>query len=223
MKKVITVFAIMMVLVSAVFAAEAASDAHGTAKINIDTLITAQYPAYQLEAKTVSAGAITTATSDVAGTPTAGLVTITDDTLLKADATVTFAINQIKTSKCFHSYDLTVTATDLILMNAGKTAAATKTDVGMDDDEFAAAVKSFAVNDSTPTITAADNIASLAQGVARFSAEENKLTAKYLGGIKIADGKVEEVGTFSCTWAKNELAIPGPYQATVTLTVTTTV
>ena len=128
MKKLITILAIMTVLVGAAFAAPSAKaqEADGTALIDVIATILEESPRFELAVKTgataVTGGANandgidavdptdrTIDYTELSSTVAASLATGTE-------ATVVFSINQIASARSNATYDLTVTASDLELI-----------------------------------------------------------------------------------------------------------
>lgn len=202
MKKVFATLAIMMVLVSAVFAT-LGDGSNGSATIDIKTKVNGAFPTFKLYAESANTNPAN-ASSAVAATPTAGVLSTADDYLVNNALTVNFKIQQNNLSKTKAKYRLTVTATNLYLV---------KDENGADVAQSEDADHKFTVNSATPAVTA-----KTVTGIT-LSASTNVLTAQYTG--KKVDGlsTAVDLGTFSCTWAKNADALPGDYEATVTLTV----
>lgn len=214
MKKFIAFALVALMFIGCTFAASNASNANGTGVLDIVTEVLESIPAFQLKAETVSAGTINTAISNVAAAdPTHGKVTFTTDTLTSADGTVTFAINQIDTARLKASYTLTVAATDLELKRYAD--GTTPTAIN--------AAEKFVVANAAPAVTVSS--ASIKGAVlttvemASVSAAGNVLTVNYRGVVAATSSAPKTLGTFSCTWGQNADAVPGEYEATVTLTV----
>ncbi|MCQ2411556.1 MAG: hypothetical protein MJ057_01245 [Sphaerochaetaceae bacterium] len=205
MKKIITILAVMLIVVCAAFAD--ATEPNGDAKILVNAKIGNQYPAFQLQAVGVAdaKGSISGSADKALKGETKDAVTITEDALLGGNVTVNFAINQVKMSRTKVGYVLTVTATDLKMVNDASGAAYT----GAID-----ANKKFEVS-GNPTITKGT------AGEYTYTEAANALTVRYNGKkVDASTANAVQLGTFSCVWQQNADADAGDYQATVTLTIT---
>lgn len=209
MKKFLIALLMMAVVLVGVFA-DATST--GDATLVITTKINGIEPTFRL-----AAGTVYDDLGGDAGT-LANAYVITTDELLNANQTVTFNVNQISKSRSVKTYTLSATATDLVLYqypNAAGTGvvAVTTTAPHPADEQY----KKFTVN-STTVNTFANG--SLAAAKATYGGDATAKTITYLGNAQPAttDAPVT-VATFTCTWKKNEDAVSGDYQATVTLTI----
>ncbi len=208
MKKFLIALLMMAVVLVGVFA-DATST--GDASLIITTHINAIEPTFRL-----AAGTVYDDLGGAAGTLDNAYV-ITTDELLNANQTVTFNVNQISKSRSVKTYTLSATATDLVLYQypnaAGTGVVAVTTTAHPADEQY----KKFTVNSKTVN-TFADG--SLAAAKATYGGDATAKTITYLGNAQPAttDAPVT-VATFTCTWNKNEDAVSGDYQATVTLTI----
>lgn len=216
MKRLITILAIMIVIVGAVFADEAASNANGSAVINITTTISEQFPAYKLTATSVTTGTIGAGTANssavAAQSPTAGEVTLTTDYLLDNEGSVNFSIIQTKKSITIHVYNIGVVATDLVMTKKSDNTDYTPAN-GVYDTEH-----KFTCLTPTPEITSGNIAHATVSGTNAGTAATGAAGAIITyDGQKVAAN--ETIATFVCTWDDNETAAAGKYEATVTLTV----
>ena len=203
MKKLITILAIMIVLVGAVFA--------DTANLLVTTEVTEVAQTFKLNLKEVATGnnkatfSDSAAESVVESTPTTDDATITTNDMLTKDATVTFNVLQTTTdARKTISYTLSAVVEDLTLYELPDHT--TPTNAQITANKFAA---------DTPlarTITAVDHSEYYTHGDAGTSVAVN-----FLGTPVPAN---TEIATFTCTWTHNANAIPGFYRANVTLTIT---
>ena len=211
MKKLIAILMVLAIVAGFAFAANppAKEDANGTAVINVTTTIDKQFPAYKLTATgiTTAAGNVDAGESAVATAPTAGTVSINTDEMLTKNATVSFAIVQTKLSRAVVTYKIGVTATDLVMKKdaEGANYTGSTTDGGH--------AFTLAEGSANPAITTG-GIAHVTVSGTNAGTTSYGVTAVY-DGVKVAENQT--IGTFSCTWQKNEDAAPGTYQALVTV------
>ncbi|MCQ2411554.1 MAG: hypothetical protein MJ057_01225 [Sphaerochaetaceae bacterium] len=216
MKKVITILAIMMILVSAVFA-EVAADAHGAANININVNIGDEFPRFQLATKTGTTAIVSDNVAANAGTPAEATLTDANKALLTQSGKqieVVFSINQIKNARCFDAYTLTVTATDLVLVKS--------TDESVKRDLATALTAATDKQKFTVVSGTATHTSSAVADIDYTGTDEDAILIDYQGVLVAAedvDSKRVEIGTASVKWNSNIDAMSGDYKATVTLTV----
>ena len=221
MKKLITILAIMIVLVGAVFAsdpgykptdtpASTKSTGDGDAVINVTATIGSEWPKFQLATKTGAA----VVPSAVGGDEDAALSSANVSALTEADSgsvTVTFGINQISDSRTTDNYTLTVTATNLVLVQPlGGEAIAWNTAVATED-----VTERFVTTTPAPQISkkSVDNI-TMNDSVA------GTLKLDYNGKkIKAGTASALELATFDVSWTKNSSAQAGDYKSVITLHV----
>ena len=210
MKKFVVFVLVALIALSCVFA-DATST--GNASLIITTHINAIEPTFRLATAQVS--------DDLGGEggTLANAHVITTDVLLTADQTVTFLVNQISRSKSVKTYTLSATATDLVLY---KYKNASNEDVLVSETPHPAAEadKKFIVDHTTVETFANGDLAS---AKATYGGSATALTITYLGNAQPATEAVPvTVARFTCTWGDNDDAVTGDYQATVTLTITST-
>ena len=207
MKKFLIALLMMAVVLVGVFAATSTGDA----TLVITTKINGIEPTFRL-----AAGSVYDDLGGDAGTLANAYVITTDD-LLDANQTVTFNVNQISKSRSVKTYTLSATATDLVLYQypnaAGNGVVAVTTTAHPADEQY----KKFTVGSTTVNTFASGD---LAAAKATYGGNATAKTITYLGNAQpaTADAPVT-VATFTCTWNKNEDAVSGDYQATVTLTI----
>ena len=246
MKKVITILAILVVLVGAVFAADPtnsndARTADGTATMTVKALVTEAIPQFRLM---VSANQPATDASATIGY--GEYAEIKDE---QTGEVTGYDYTKLTSDKATAETALTKTAVNTLTGNGGATAANVK--VKFDIDQVAKAnlkavyeitveatrleLKSyldgaaapasgaltdkqyFAVADSTPDVAAGAG----ATGIT-LANSGNKLTVTYLGTQQVnADDSTNAVklGNFQVEWVKNEAAVAGNYEGTVVMTV----
>ena len=222
MKKLIAILAIMLIIVGAVFADPDKTDSEGTSVIKVKTSIGEQFPEYQLKAISITAntGVINEAIAvkDVSD----GLVTIDTNDLLSADVEVGFEVNQIVNSRTSVAYDISITATDLVLLVTANNTTAPKANPA-DDEKFSVSLKtSFATTDTDADLL---TITPVTTKTGSFAGTDGGFTVQYLDGKFVnveaaTQGSVKQIGTFAYEWAQNKTAKVGDYQATVTMVVT---
>ena len=212
MKKAITILAVLIVLVGAVFAANT------TADIRVSTEIGEVAPGFKLAFKALTQNSNTatyeagynTAESLAANSPTKGQIVITTDDMLTKDADITFAVKQtVASARKVANYTLSASTTALTLY------AVPNPTTGEDDTPSSAqiAANKFALSgNAAATITGVDNATYYTHGDAGTS-----VTFNFKGTPIPAD---TEIATFNFKWLHNGDAIPGKYQADVVLTVT---
>lgn len=207
MKKLITILAIMVILVGAVFADD-------NAAVQVTVTVPEYVPTFKLatsDTTDISAAVSDLVAASGASSPTSATATATaGQTLAAGNAlTITFGVIQVNNAagyiKTTHGYTFTASATPLIL--SGKT------------EDNAAANEKFTVS-TIGDITSAAN----APGTdyATITSNPYKITytgAKYTPGAASCE---TEVATFDVTWGANAAAKNGDYTATVTLTMVTT-
>lgn len=213
MKKLITILAILIVLVGAVFAANT------TADIRVSTEIGEVAPGFKLAFKALTENSNTatyqtgyTSAESVAAesNPTKGQIVITTNDMLSKDADITFAVKQtVAKARKIANYTLSVATTDLKLY------AVPNPTTGADETPSSAqiAASKFALSgDAAATITGVDNATYYTHGNPGTT-----VTFNFNGTPVPAD---TEIATFNYKWNKNADAIPGKYQADVVLTIT---
>ncbi len=221
MKKLITILAIMIVLVGAVFAsdpgykptdqpASTKSSGDGDAIINVTATIGSEWPKFQLATKTGAA----VVPSAVGGNADAALSSANISALTEADSgsvTVTFGINQISDSRTTDSYTLTVTATNLVLVQPlGGDVIAWNTAVATED-----VTRRFVTTTPDPTISkkTVDNIT-------MDDSVDGTLAVEYNGKkVKAGVSAPLDLATFDVSWTKNTNAQAGDYKSVITLHV----
>jgi hypothetical protein len=224
MKKLITVLAILVVLVGAVFAAnsEDAAAAAGTSKIQVSAKIKEAVPVFQLATNdSTDLTADKTATKETAEKPTASVVeTVARDTLAAgSDLTISFKLNQVAKANLKANYTIEVSADPLLLTtnSDGTPFSGTQSDV-----------QKFLCDTPAPAISAhADYKASDAENAAVVldlgvdTSASNKLTLEYTGKgqLNATTTAPVELGTFDVKWKGNANAVAGTYTADVTMLV----
>ena len=210
MKKAITILAVLIVLIGAVFA--------DTADIRVSTEIGEVAPGFKLAFKELAqsnqasyAEGYTTAESTaVASNPTKGDIVITTNDMLTKNAVITFAVKQsVADARKVANYTLSVSTTNLTLYKVPSPT------TGADTDPTPAQIAAnvFALEGTAAaTITGTDNATYYTHGDAGTS-----VTFNFTGAPVPAN---TEIATFTYQWNKNANAIPGKYQADVILTVT---
>ena len=218
MKKLIAILTIAIVLVGAVFA-DATST--GASSLRITTTISPVEPTFKLATTQVHSDLAAAADASAVNAITAAALAgesshvITTDALLDDEVEVTFSVVQLTASKSVKTYTLTATATDLVLYKYQNAAGAWVL-VSTTAHPATDAEKTFEV-DATTVNTFANGDLTSAQ--ATYAGTTSSKTITYKGTDVEAD---TEVATFTCTWGQNENAVPGQYQGTVTLTITST-
>lgn len=217
MKRILIALLMMAVVLTGVFAVDGYKGANdtkassnGTAQINITTSIKQEWPKFQLATKS---GVDADATNDVDKTDanhSDAVLTVTTLADTEGTASVGFAINQISDSRTKDNYTLTVTATDLLLVEKANGTGVSFDAAHTDDQKFP-----LATGSATPAVTAVTgatvtNIAPTASG--------NVLTTAY-NGKKVKTDSAIELGTFTVTWTSNLDAEAGDYEAHIVLTV----
>ena len=217
MKKIIAIMMIAVFAIGMVFAATST----GAASLRITTTISPVEPTFKLATTQIYSDLATAADDSAVAAITAAALAgesshvITTDDLLADDVEVTFSVVQITASKSVKTYTLSAAATDLVLYKyqnpAGEWILTSTTAHPATDAE-----KKFVV-DATTVATIANGELTSAQATYDGSASAKTIT--YKGTDVAAD---TEVATFTCTWGQNENAVPGQYQGTVTLTISST-
>ena len=211
MKKFLACLLVFVFVVAGIFADAATST--GNASLVVTTHINAIEPTFRLATDQVS--------DDLGGDggTLANAHVITTDALLTADQTVTFLVNQISRSKSVKTYTLSATATDLVLYKY-KNAANEDVLVSATPHPATDAEKKFVV-DATTVNTFANG--DLESAKATYGGTSTSLTITYKGNAQPATELAPvTVARFTCTWGDNDDAVTGDYQATVTLTITST-
>lgn len=209
MKKALVIALIALATLSSVFAADPTSlSPAGSAAIRVDYTVGTLLPTFKLAAS----GDDIRHTSSTASNVVLGA----DLTYYKTlSATVDFSIIQISESRIVGSYDITVTATDLLLTSTAE-------ELEMSAADFAAieeANKKFVVDSVTPIITKHEDYDDEEIGHATLSQNDNTLSVTYQSALRATSEAPVELGTFSCTWAQNKKAVTGIYEATIKMTV----
>ena len=243
MKKLITILAIMIVLVGAVFA----DNAVGNSTLIVKTTIAEVLPTFGLTAISSNVSSVTqaqyanaTAQNNGVTTPIdsqQGYATITDSTnLITANGTVAvqFAVKQISDSSTTRTFHLAAEATNLVRVKDPTTQSNVNVGVGnvSVNTDFSAidANEMFTVSDSgtvIPAITNGSDVAAALDSTHHIKGSANATTSTTLDvqydGVKIsaygADNN-KQIGVFTVTWNANPNAKPGDYEACVKLTVT---
>ena len=217
MKKLIAILTIAIVLVGAVFATSSNSS------ITVTTHIGNIEPSFKLS---------TTQVSTALGSNAAGAHEITEDALLASNQTVEFIITQINRSKSVKTYTLTATAEDLVLYKY-KNAAGSDVLVSTTAHPATDAEKKFSIVGGTSGTWTVDTFTSTTAGEnptpfiptskVTYGGSSSGLTVTYKGNALVASEEAPvTVAKFTCEWAANNDAVTGDYQATVTLTISTT-
>ena len=219
MKKLIAILTIAIVLVGAVFA-DATST--GASSIKITTSVSEIEPTFRLKAGEVTSDLAAAANAEAVASITAAALAgntsyvIAQDELLSAAQTVTFYVQQISRSKSIKTYTFSAAATDLVLYKYKDT---NGDDVLVSEHVHPAteAEKKFTVG-ATTVNTFANG--ALAEAKATYGGTTSAKTVQYLGNAQPASAESPvNVVSFTCTWAANNDAVTGDYQATVTLTI----
>ena len=216
MKKFLIALLMMAVVLVGVFATDgykapstqAAST--GTAQINITTSIKEEWPKFQLATKSGVDANVTDNVNSTAGDHTDAVLTVTTLADTEGTASVGFAINQISDSRTKDKYTLTVTATDLLLVEHADGTALAFDAAHTADQKFL-----LASGSATPAVTAVTGVT-----VTNIdpTASGNVLTTAY-NGKKVKTNSAIELGTFTVTWTSNLDAEAGDYEAHIVLTV----
>ena len=202
MKKVITVLAILVVLTSAIFAAEAAGS---TNIIRIKSTVLRQDPTFSLKATNSGSSTVEAADGE-----TTDLVVAED--ISQSDITVTFGIYQTAAAKNRFVYSFQVGVTELKKVNqsgaviTGDGAYTVETGVLMADPDNTNWYDDAndGIGDATaPSVT--DNVLS---GTVEFDGEA------------VVDADDDAKTTFNVTWTSDREAPAGDYMADITMTVT---
>lgn len=206
MKKFLIAIMMMAVVLTGVFAATSTGDA----TLIVTTKISAIEPTFRL-----AAGSVYDDLGGDAGT-LANAYVIDTDSLLDANQTVTFNVNQISKSRSVKTYTLSATASDLVLYqykNASNVDTLVSDTAHPADEQY----KKFTV--ATGTVNTFAN-GGLDAAKATYGGDATAKTITYLGNAQSAtEAAPVTVATFTCTWNKNADAVSGDYQATVTLTI----
>lgn len=214
MKKLITIFTVLIVLVCSVCADIQTS-------LDLHILLTAQVPSFRLSI--TSDTDVTSAASLDSGSgasPSSALSASSLETLLSSSGqvTVNFALSQITNARLTGShastYTLSVETTDLILQVNGA------------DVENPDSSQKFSVVNENPDIyIASETLITTSNSedftVARISSSDNELTVEYLGFVAASSNNPRSLGNFSVSWSANEDAIPGEYKAAIKLLIST--
>ena len=214
MKKLITIFTVLFVLVCSVCADIQTS-------LDLHILLTAQVPSFRLSI--TSDTDVTSAASLDSGSgasPSSALSASSLETLLSSSGqvTVNFALSQITNARLTGShastYTLSVETTDLILQVNGA------------DVENPDSSQKFSVVNENPDIyIASETLITTSNSedftVARISSSDNELTVEYLGFVAASSNNPRSLGNFSVSWSANEDAIPGEYKAAIKLLIST--
>ena len=226
MKKAITILAVLIVLVGAVFA-DPDPVLDGASAIRVTTSVEAIEPIFILRTEQLDSDEHVT---DVEGVRTPVAVATAKSTALAGDdsheitvnaliadnQTVNFEVVQTNDTKAIKKYQFTAAATDLELYQYVNAAGVTVQE-SQTPHPGAAANKKFTVQNSGVINTFADGELT-ANTQAKYAGTATAKTVEYVGTVVDADTTVV---TFSCTWNKNADAVVGDYQGTVTLTVAT--
>ena len=218
MKRFLIALLMMAVVLTGVFAVDgykgegaSAASSEGVAQINITTSSKQEWPKFQLATKYgVDSNVTDNVVSGDSTTGTDAVLTVTTLADTEGTASVGFAINQISDSRTNDNYTLTVTATDLLLVEKADGTAVSFDAAHTSDQKFL-----LATGSATPAVTAATgatvtNIAPTNSG--------NVLTTHY-NGKKVKANSAIELGTFTVTWTSNLDAEAGEYEAHIVLTV----
>jgi len=208
MKKIITILAIMIVLVGAVFAdpTVAGSNASdGTAQMIIKTTVTEQFPTFALKTTNNASGSASVVANPFEAEAPENATA--DDALIAASGTyaVTFGIYQTTTSRTSALYSFSYTATDLVLTDL-----ADGTHVRNVGTEVQDATEKFTIN-ATSGVTV-----NTSTGFAPKAGAGNEHIIHYTGSNVAAN---TDVATFTVTWNKGNDQKAGDYKALITLTV----
>ena len=218
MKKFLACLLVFVFVVAGIFA-DATST--GAAALRITTCINATEPTFKLSTAQLESNLATAANSAAVDAITATALAgedsheITEDLLLSAAQTVDFVVTQVTASRSVKTYTLSATATDLVLYKyknpAGEDVLVSATPHPATDAE-----KKFVVGATTVNTFANGD---LEAAKATYGGTTSAKTITYKGTTVPAN---VDVATFTCTWGANADAVTGEYQATVTLTITST-
>ncbi len=212
MKKAITILAVLIVLIGAVFATDT------NAAIRVSTEIGEVAPGFKLAFKELAQGntatyvdGYTTAESTaVESNVEKGQIVITTNDMLTKDAKITFAVKQsVNKARKIANYTLSVATTDLKLYKVPSPT--TGADIDPTPAQIAANVFALEGN-AAATINPVDNATYYTHGNAGTTVTFN------FTGASVPENT--EIANFTYQWNKNANAIAGKYQADVTLTVT---
>ena len=156
-----------------------------------------------------TATAETADASELSSTVAAGLASGTS-------ATVTFSINQISAARSNAVYDMTLTATDLLLTKYSNGTAAPATLA--DNEKFTASTKTLAVGSAGASIKGAV-LTNVEMATVSANDSTDVLTVTYKGVVGATTQAPKELGTYAVTWAGNADAVSGTYVATIKLNV----
>ena len=230
MKKLITILAIMIVLVGAVFATPSAKsqEANGNAYIDILATILEEAPRFELKVKSGATAVTTTGygTNDTIDAVDPSDTTIDYSELSAADAaalangsstaTVKFSINQIQSARTNANYKLTLTVGDLNLIEYSN--GSTPTGALDENEVFTVKSTSLVVGSAGASIKGA--VLTTVE-MASVSASGLELTVDYHGVVAAnATDNKKELGELTVEWNHNADAVSGKYQAAITLNVT---
>ena len=214
MKKLIAILTIAIVLVGAVFAADL-----GQADIVVTTTIAPAVPNFKL----VSGSAEDTL-GDNTTVATTKVELATDLTADNATAeTVTFTIKQVGRARTTKAFTFTATATDLLLVKYTNAAGNEVANSGNTASTADAADQKFEVNggnNGTWSVNTFANSTVLTSSQATMAGASTTSYSVTYKGRPVADDTA--VGSFTVTWNPNANAVEGTYEATVTLTCTST-
>jgi len=232
MKKAITILAVLIVLVGAVFA-----DVHaGATAVKVTTSVSNVEPVFVIKVGDVTSAVSTVIGKDeTTGAETRTPVTtanatsaalagdayhITTNDLLNGAKEVTFDVHQTNATKAILKYQFTAKATDLVLYKYPDSTGTLVDNSGTTAHTAPAAAQRFLVNGGTDGEVSVSTFAdgSLGATQAKYAGTTSAKTVEYLGTNVAANTKVT---SFKCTWNQNADAVVGEYQGTVTLTIAT--
>ena len=211
MKKLIAILMVLAIVAGFAFADDAST---GNAQLTVITTINPPEPTFKLSTTQVEDG--------LGGNAGATKHVITADALLTAPQEVTFTITQTKLSKSVKAYTFTATATDLLLVRYKDPNGNTVNNVSPTEHPAAADAKKFPINGGNAGVATVETFATADLTVDQATvtgADSASYVITYTGVTVDED---TNVGTFTCQWAANADAVPGEYEATVILTVSST-
>lgn len=206
MKKLIAILAVMFVIVGAVFAEQNAATSTGNAEVKVVTTVSIVEPTFKLTTASAS--------TNLGNTRAVGEIdvhTIDVNTLIGQGTTsVDFSVVQIADCKSYKTYTFSATAEELVMTKEydkdGELVAYTGTATTTNH-------RAFALAHATVSFEDGDNDAKALKTNASTAAEYQ---IKYTGDKVAANTKI---AGFTVTWTNDAEAVPGQYEAYITLTV----
>lgn len=210
MKKLIAILAVMFVIVGAIFAEQNAATSTGNAEVKVVTTVSIVEPTFKLTTASATTNlGNTTNKGQAAGE--IGVHTIDVNTLIGQGTTaVEFAVIQIADCKSYKTYTFSATAEELVMT---KEYDKDGNLVAYAGEATTANHRAFAVDATTAAFVDGDNAAKALKTNASTAAAYQ---IKYTGDKVAANTKI---AGFTVTWTNDADAVPGQYEAYITLTV----